>query len=411
MVDPTFVPRRSTRRPERFDGRIGRPFRDFDGAAYDPVAEWKQHACPYLGSGKHARCQPALQLRVTLGFMTVAALIGCANGSSAGVSAVVVLASTVFVHELARALLARSFERSSRICMSASGGETELLGPPIGGVPSMLFAIIGSSANALIALLAFSIVHGGVGADSEPVFRLVLEAHAVWGVAQLLPLGPFHVGTALSKRFAPAARFAHAAASAAFVIAMSILAMAHDYPPAIVGLSVFASTGAIRALREAHREMLDSHMGLDTLLRDASLALANGCPDRAQELAERGLARAFSAQRRQALWKTLAWSGIGLANPFLAHGALLRLPADGIDVHLLASYLACCNRIDEAVEILQGARRAGQGKPECARLLADLLFRRGDREAVLALARDDASTLTAEDRNAIEVAVTSLQSA
>jgi len=364
-----------------------------------------------MGSSKHTRCQPVLRLQLTLGFVVVAALICFAKGANTGLSALVVLSSAVFSHELGRALLARSFERSSRICLSAAGGETELLGPAFRGLPSVLFAVIGSSPNALIALLAFSVVHRGVGASAEQVFRLVFVAHAAWGVAQLLPLAPFHVGVALSRHLRPAARFAHAAASAVLVIAIGLLAVGHDSPPAMVGLVVFASIGCIRALREAYREMLDHHAGVDAVLRDAELALENGRADRARELAERGLAKALSVRCRGALWRATAWSGIGCADPFLAHGALLRLPAETLDVHLFAAYLACCNRVDEAVEVLKEARRAGHGGPECTRLLVDLLFRRGDSEAVLALARAEDSTLSAEDRNAIEVAVASAQSA
>jgi hypothetical protein len=44
-------------------------------------------------------------------------------------------------------------------------------------------------------------------------------------------------------------------------------------------------------------------------------------------------------------------------------------------------------------------------------MVADLLFRHGDCDEALALARGNDATLSAEDRNAIEVAVASWQSA
>ncbi|HVW26355.1 MAG TPA: hypothetical protein VHC69_13390 [Polyangiaceae bacterium] len=289
--------------------------------------------------------------------------------------------------------------------MSAAGGDTQASGPSLHGMAAILFTVIGSTGNALLALLPLGIVHHGVGAGAVPALRLLVVSHACWGVAQLLPITPFHVGTRLSARLKPAVRFAHAAASAVLVLAVGLLAVNHDYPPAVIGLVVFASTGCIRALREAYREMLDSHAGLDSVIRDAGLALTKGQPLRAFELSGRGLATAMSARSRNALWKTMAWSGIGTADPLLTHDALLHLAPEAIDLHLLASYLGCCNRLDEAIELLEDARLAGQGSPECFRLLADLLFRRGDSAAVLALARGKDSTLSPEDRNAIELAV------
>jgi len=89
---------------------------------------------------------------MTLAFVVVAALIGSARSPDGVISTLVALGSAVFVHELSRALLARSFERSSRICMSAAGGDTELSGPPLRGLRAVLFTVMGSIANALLAL-------------------------------------------------------------------------------------------------------------------------------------------------------------------------------------------------------------------------------------------------------------------
>jgi hypothetical protein len=76
-----------------------------------------------------------------------------------------------------------------------------------------------------------------------------------------------------------------------------------------------------------------------------------------------------------------------------------------LDVHLLASYLTVCNRVDEAVELLEGARSFGHRSQETSKLLIDLLFRRGEYRASLALARADMGLLSAQDREAIELAV------
>jgi hypothetical protein len=340
----------------------------------------------------------------------IATLIGSAGGTVGVVSTLVPLVCTVFVHELARALLARSLGRSNRISMSAAGGDTVLPGPPLGGLPAVLFTVAGSVANGLLAVGLFAIVRRGVGTAATPALRLLAITNTVWSIAQLLPLTPFHVGTALSKRLAPTTRFAHAAASAVFVIAIGSRVIGRHFSPAIGGLSVFASIGCIRLLRETSREIHDLHAGLEVIIGDARQALSNGESALAFEISGRGLAKALSAYNREALWKTAAWAAIGKTDPLLAHDALLRLPADAIDLPLLASYLGCCNRLDEGIDLLQLARRVGRGTPQGTRLLADLLFRRGDSDEVLALARGEDATLSAEDRNAIEAAVASWQS-
>ena len=137
--------------------------------------------------------------------------------------------------------------------------------------------------------------------------------------------------------------------------------------------------------------------------RAASALRLDSCE--AVELAQRGLELCLSRRQRQRLSKLLAWAAIGKQDPFLAHRALLGLPADAIDVHLLSAYLATCNRVDEAVELLRLAQRCGQATPETTRLLADLLLRSGDSDGVLALARAVDAPLSVEDRRTIEDAL------
>ena len=168
---------------------------------------------------------------------------------------------------------------------------------------------------------------------------------------------------------------------------------------------VFGVARCFMALRSAYRDVHDSLRGIDAIVHAAGRALLEGDAERACELSQRGLAKAVSPRGRAALWKTLAWGGVARDNPFSAHEALLHLDPASLDVHLLAAYLACCNRIDESVAVLEEARRFGQGSAACTKLLADLLFRRGDTEAVLELARARDCALSAEERHSIEVAV------
>lgn len=88
-------------------------------------------------------------------------------------------------------------------------------------------------------------------------------------------------------------------------------------------------------------------------------------------------------ERRDARARIQAWSGIESGNPFVVHEALLRMRPDSISLHLLASYLGICNRLDEAIELIEGTRGFGHRSPETTKLLADLYFRRGEHAAIL----------------------------
>jgi hypothetical protein len=167
----------------------------------------------------------------------------------------------------------------------------------------------------------------------------------------------------------------------------------------------FVGLACAETIRDAYRESCDSQSGVDALIRKTENALANGESVLATQLAQKGLATALSGPLRQKLWKLLAWAWIERRDPFLAHAALLRMQPHMHDVHLLAWYLTLCNRVDEAVELLEDARSLGHRSQETTKLLIDLLFRRGEYGATLALARADMALLSPQDREAIELAI------
>ena len=171
---------------------------------------------------------------------------------------------------------------------------------------------------------------------------------------------------------------------------------------ALLGYAAFA---ALKAAREAYAEIYDRRSGVEDSAAKARALVLGGNPRRAATLARSGLELARSGNHRRALWTTLAWSGIAERDPFLAHTALLHLPSDAIDVHLLASYLNSCNRVEEALDLLRDARHLGARQAETSKLLIDLLFARGDYAEARAVAQSDAAILTLEDRRAVDAAL------
>lgn len=197
------------------------------------------------------------------------------------------------------------------------------------------------------------------------------------------------------------------AASLAAVLASIAVLRGPSRP--LLGLATLVAVPALGFLYEALRERRDERSGVSALAARAEMALSNGAPEAAAALAERGLASASSGASRRRLVKALAWAGVGLQDPVLARRALFKLQLRDIDVHLFASYLAACDRVDEAVDLLEVERRARRSSRETTKLLADLRFRRGEHDALMSLLRNDGALLSAEDRTAIQAAADRVQ--
>ncbi len=123
-------------------------------------------------------------------------------------------------------------------------------------------------------------------------------------------------------------------------------------------------------------------------------------------VAAAGISRLAASSIRQQWAK--AWAAIGANDPFQAHLALQTLPGRLRSVDLVAAYLACCNRNDEAVALLQDARSLGQRTRQTTQLLIELLVRTGATARALEVVTEDRQLLTLEDLNALRRAGISL---
>ncbi len=99
-----------------------------------------------------------------------------------------------------------------------------------------------------------------------------------------------------------------------------------------------------------------------------------------------------------------------MADPFTAHAALSSVPADSRDLHLVAAYLACCGRVDEAVALLKEARHQGYRARETSKLLIDLLFQSGQQAEARTLTEMDRELLGPADVSALESAFDNIDS-
>jgi hypothetical protein len=199
-------------------------------------------------------------------------------------------------------------------------------------------------------------------------------------------------------------RIVHAMASMVFAFGMAALADRYrtfELLP-LITMAAFASAAALGKLVP---ERLDEHAGRTRLAAAADACLREGELEQAMKLVDQGLDAARSLSVRRRLWTTRAWAAIGLRDPLRAHEAIAHLSPEAIDFYLVAAYLSCCNRIDEAEHILREARERGHRDREATKLLIDLHFRRGNARAALEVAQADHGLLSSDDWRAIHAAI------
>ena len=85
-----------------------------------------------------------------------------------------------------------------------------------------------------------------------------------------------------------------------------------------------------------------------------------------------------------------------------AHLALQKLLPHQLTPELVAAYLICCNRRDEAAKLLWDARALGQRARETTKLLVELLVQAGGLEQAAELVAQDRQLLTLDDLTALE---------
>lgn len=367
----------------------------------DHVEHWKRVARAQMASATGSSSEASLSVRVSFGFALLCAICGVRFGVAGALATLAGLTSLVLVQELPRGLLARAFGRPSRVAVTVLGAHTEIGGPPLGRVANLAVEVVGSLCNMLVALVAFGLMRLGISGQASAIVHALALSHALWGLAQILPFVPFRAGIAVSTRVTPAQRFAHAAASTIVALGAGAwvdAAKLYELSP----LLMFVAFASAVTLVRAGSERLDERSGASRLAVEASALFWEGKCEQAVDRALKGLSLARSPRLRERLRTTLAWAAIGKRDPFLAHKAIYELADGAIDFHLIAAYLSCCNRIDEAEQLLLEARGFGHRDREATRLLLDVLLRRGKSTAALDLARMDERLLAEADWAALE---------
>jgi hypothetical protein len=348
--------------------------------------------------------KPKLRMKVTLGFVAIAALMACA-GSRPSPLLIGVLLSVALVQELPGALLARWSGRSARVSIDVLGGNTEVSEPITSPGLKLGLASIGSFFSLAVGgahlLAASRLAHA-------PVAGLLSEAgqlHMVWGAVHLLPFVPFKLGTLVASQLSGRARARHAVTSLLFALALLFVSLGKLGSPLVfVALSVLIWSCCRHVLESwalAHDASLDAEKQLQSI---EALTLA-GDTRRAIRLAQQLRELVRSAPLRARVGCALAWAAIGEGNAPIAAEALLAIPPASVDLHLLSSYLGTSGRAPEAIRLLETARASGVRTVETTKLLVDLYYRERRLDDVATLAATSGDVLSATELSQIEAAL------
>jgi len=346
---------------------------------------------------------PRLRVKVTLGFLSVAALMACA-GRRPSPLLVGVLLAVALVQELPGALLARWSGRSANVSIDVVGGSTEVSEPAPSAGLKLGLASIGSVVSLAVG---GAYLFGASRLVHAPAASFISEAgqlHVLWGAAHLLPFAPFKLGMLLASQLSAGARAKQALTSLLFALTLvgSLLAKLGS-PLVFVALLVLVWS-CCRHLLETWALARESTLDADRQLQSIQEFTLAGDTRQAIRLGQELRQQVRSAPLRARVGRALAWAAIGEGNAALAKEALLEIPPPSVDLHLLAAFLGTCGRVRESIALLETARAQGQLTVETTKLLLDLYYRERRLDDVAALAAST-TLLSAPDLAQIQAAL------
>ena len=375
------------------------------------------HGDPLLPLLRHVRArfdpagaEPRLSVKVTLGFLSLASLVAFAGRHPAPLL-IALLLCVALVQELPRALLARWSGRSAKVSIDVLGGHTEVTGPALPLRLALGLATVGSlfslALGGLYLLNAHRLTH-------PPAAALVAEAgrlHVVWGMAHLLPLAPFKLGTLLASHCQSWGRVKHAIVSLAFAVTLVCSLVGRLESPLVFTALLLLVWACARNLLQSLAAARDGALKADEQLLNIEALTQAGETREAVRLAQELLEVARSAPLQARVRRALAWAAIGQGDAALAAEALFALPPSAVDVYLLCAYLGSCGQAVKAIELLEAAREHGVRSTETTKLLVDFYYRERRFDAVSALAVNAEGLLSAADLAQIEDALANAQPA
>lgn len=361
--------------------------------------EWQREALRNLRAAAPVSARkPDIRLRLTPGFLMVIGLAALPlAGGRSGLAALSLLLALV-IHQLP-ALLVACGSGIALLTLDGCGASVERAPARSEGAGSIGVSLLGTLLN-LASALALGRLGQGFGGETRlhAMLGVATTVLAAWGVAQLLPFVPFHVGRMLARALTPRDRLVFTSSSLALVLGGGLMAVTATQLPSLLVVVLASGMFGFAAWRNAITELADENSGISALAARAEQAIDRGRPSEAVIVARSGLSVARSRACRRRLHAATYWGAVGAGDPFLAHSALAQLPSEAITVHLVAAYLRVCGRLGDAEALLLRARSLGQRTRETTKLLIDIQLLLGRVNEPAQLAREDEALLDATDR-------------
>ena len=149
----------------------------------DLVELWKSNALQRVAEEQRSSAPASLRVGLSVGFVALATVVGVSWHSVGFMVVPAVLVTVLLVHELPRALIARLLARPSRIVLSDGGGSSTVSAAPLVGKAALGFALVGTFANLVVAIVALALLRSGLLPSAASVLRALAIAHAFWGIS------------------------------------------------------------------------------------------------------------------------------------------------------------------------------------------------------------------------------------
>ena len=322
------------------------------------------------------------------GFWILPLYLGARSDPSfTGIALVVgIVLVSLLVHEMGHAAVARSFGQAPRISLHMLGGTTSWQQTTdLSRLRHALVSLAGPFAGFALGLVTLlvqvalageaRIAQGGVVSVTllDRALAILFWVNVGWGAINLLPVLPFDGGQVLAAALGPKRRRLTALVSLIFGVIVAVVMLARGWMLGAVLFFIGGIANFVAAERAASAQARPEALA-------SALERARAALDAAEYIQAGAIARAvFDAadldeMKREAI-EILGWALLMSGDATGAREALALAPDSiTVDPFLTGAVHEATGQAAAAAEVLEGARRRGDRRPQVAGLLVRSLL-------------------------------------
>jgi Zn-dependent protease len=335
-----------------------------------------------------------LGVRVELGFLMAAPLVGVRGGPSGMVRWGVVIFGSLLMHELVRSLVGVVRGHRATIVLTALGANTRFQ-PRLRPRSALGARLVGPALSAMMGLGFAYARNSGFSFDADWL-RIASSFNLAWALINLLPIPSFDGGRALAIVLGKQGESAAMIVSVMTAEVATCVAIVALKSPELGALFLAAGVSSGWHWAQSHRRQLKARA--ESRLNAANVLLAGRNYPEAWDAAKDVATSACTSQLRNAALTTLAWVALGEQEPERAREILRHvLPAGAVDPYTLAAVESASGHSDRAIAAIDRARHTTPLGRDAVRLLVDLHASSGDYPQVAAIAHEFSRVLGLHD--------------